>query len=185
MALRNYTKRLFAEALTDMMRMIPLEKTRVKDLCDRCGAQRQSFYYHFRDKYDLVAYIYSMYSMDYTAALESTGGTYGIEYAIEFLHRLKEKQSFYKKAYSDKSQNAISQYIFDFHVQLGTDAVKRYLAADTLDTATVYAIKSYAFACVGHTVEWFQGQTDYSPEEFARLQYQFMPPVLKQAYGIV
>ena len=94
MALRNYTKRLFAEALTDMMRTTPLEKIRVKDLCDRCGAQRQSFYYHFRDKYDLVAYIYSA---DYTAALESTGGTYDIEHAIGILRSLKEKQSFIRK----------------------------------------------------------------------------------------
>ena len=182
MALRNYTKRLFAEALTDMMRTIPLEKIRVKDLCDRCGAQRQSFYYHFRDKYDLVAYIYSA---DYTAALESTGGTYDIEHAIGILRSLKEKQSFYKKAFSDKSQNAISQYIFGFYVQLGTDIVKRYLDTDTLDAETEYAIKSHSYACVGHTVEWLQGQTDYTPEEFARLQYLFMPPVLKQAYGIV
>lgn len=181
MGLRNYTERLFAETLMDMMRTIPLEKVRIKDLCDRCGAQRQSFYYHFRDKYDLVACIYSM---DYTAALESTDGRYDIEHAIEILRKLKENQGFYKKAFSDKSQNAISHYIFDFYVQLGTDAVKRYLAMDTLDAETIYAIKSHAYACVGHTVEWLQGQTDYSPEEFAQLQYLSMPPVLKRAYGI-
>ena len=182
MSLRNYTKELFARALEDMMRTTPLEKIRIKDLCDRCGAQRQSFYYHFRDKYDLVACIYFM---DYAAALEATGGSYDIEHAIGILRRLKDKQSFYKKAFSDKSQNAISQYIFNFYVQQGTDIVKRYLAVDTLDVATVYAIKSHAYACVGHTVEWLQGQTAYSPEEFARLQYLFMPPVLKRAYGII
>lgn len=55
MALRDYTKRLFANTLADMMRTTPLKKIRVKDLCARCGAEQQSFYYHFRDKYDLVA----------------------------------------------------------------------------------------------------------------------------------
>ena len=52
---KNRTKKLFATELERMLTEMPLSKVRVKDLCERCGAQRQAFYYHFQDKYDLVA----------------------------------------------------------------------------------------------------------------------------------
>lgn len=37
---------------------------------------------------------------------------------------------------------------------------------------------------MGHTAEWLEGKSDYTLEEFARLQYQIMPELLKRAYGI-
>lgn len=181
MALRNYTKRLFAETLVDMMRTIPMEKIRVKDLCARCGAERQSFYYHFRDKYDLIAWIFMQ---DYSAALEETGGKYTEEHAVAVLCRIEEKPSFYRKAFSDNSQNAIQQYLYEYYVALGVEVVKRYFGLESLDMETIYAIKSHSFACVGHTKEWLEGKSGYTPEQFAHLQYMFMPAVLKQAYGI-
>ena len=36
----------------------PFEKISVGDICERCDMNRKSFYYHFRDKYDLVNWIY-------------------------------------------------------------------------------------------------------------------------------
>ena len=47
-----------------------------------------------------------------------------------------------------------------------------------------YAVRSHAYACIGLTFEWLQGELDYTPEQFARLQYRFMPQKLKDAYGI-
>lgn len=181
MALRDYTKRLFAETLVDMMHTMPLKKIRVKDLCIRCGAERQSFYYHFRDKYDLVAWIFMQ---DYSVSLEGTGGKYVEKHTVAVLRKILQKQAFYKKAFSDNSQNAIQQYLFEYFVSLGMDAVKRHFDLETLDMETIYAIKSHSFACVGHTKEWLEGKSGYTPEQFARLQYRFMPEVLKLAYGI-
>lgn len=181
MALREYTKVVFANTLMDMMKNIPLEKIRVGDLCARCGAQRQSFYYHFRDKYDLVAWIFTQ---DYDAALFETGGQYLKEHAIAILRRMKKREAFYRKAFSDRSQNAIMQYLLDYFTLLGENAVRTELGEEALDTDAKYAIRGHSFACVGHTLEWLEGRTDYTPEEFARLQYLNMPRILKQAYKI-
>lgn len=43
-----------ANALKERMRTMPLEKIRVKDLTDDCEVNRQTFYYHFDDIYDLL-----------------------------------------------------------------------------------------------------------------------------------
>ncbi len=180
MSLKDQTKRLFAETLEEMMRSMPLSKVRIKDLCARCGADRQSFYYHFRDKYDLVAWIFMQ---DYAAALEQSKGAYTEERVADNLRRMQARQPFYRNAYRDWSQNSITEYIYHYYVTLGINAVSRVCGEDALDTETVYAIKSHTFACIGHTLEWLEGKTDYTPEEFAHLQFQFMPDILKTAYG--
>ncbi len=179
--LRDMTKRLFASAIEEMMETVPLEKIRVKDLCIRCSTDRQSFYYHFRDKYDLIAWIYAR---DYEDVLVSTGGEYSLDHAADILRHLWEKRAFYRKAFTDKSQNAISAYIYQYYLDLGTKAVRDRLGEEALTPEAVYDIKSHAYACLGHTVKWLEGRESYTPEEFARFQYRSMPLVLKRGYGI-
>ena len=44
--------------MKNLMRGRPFEKISVSDICVECGINRKSFYYHFRDKYDLVNWIF-------------------------------------------------------------------------------------------------------------------------------
>lgn len=41
-----------------LMEKKPFSKISVGDICEDCGMNRKSFYYHFRDKYDLVNWIF-------------------------------------------------------------------------------------------------------------------------------
>ena len=43
-----------AEALCQLLETKTLEKITVKDIVARCGVNRQTFYYHFHDVYDLM-----------------------------------------------------------------------------------------------------------------------------------
>lgn len=179
--LKTYTKRLFADTLQNMTKKMSFEKIRVKDICEQVGCDRQTFYYHFRDKYDLAAWIFTK---DYENSLQLTNGVFLEEHGAEILRKMYEHRHFYRKAFTDKSQNAVSKYVYDYFVSLGSEAVKKMQNTDTIDKETLYFIKSHAFACVGHTIEWLCGEADYTPEEFAHLQYMTMPLILKKAYGI-
>lgn len=54
----NITKRALAGSMKALMQRTPFAKISVGDICEDCGMNRKSFYYHFRDKYDLVNWIY-------------------------------------------------------------------------------------------------------------------------------
>ena len=58
MAHSNQTKKALAAAMKDLMQQRPFAKINVGDICEACGLGRKSFYYHFRDKYDLVNWIF-------------------------------------------------------------------------------------------------------------------------------
>lgn len=54
----NATKRLLAESLKKMLERRTLDKITVKELVADCGVNRQTFYYNFRDIYDLMDWIF-------------------------------------------------------------------------------------------------------------------------------
>ncbi|XOQ42881.1 MAG: HTH tetR-type domain-containing protein [Clostridium sp.] len=52
------TKQLLANSLKDLMKTMPFRKITVQNVTDHCGLNRQTFYYHFRDMYELLEWIY-------------------------------------------------------------------------------------------------------------------------------
>lgn len=52
------TKQQLADSLKDLMKNIPFRKITVQNVTDHCGLNRQTFYYHFKDIYQLLEWIY-------------------------------------------------------------------------------------------------------------------------------
>ena len=48
------TKRALEASLKKMLLKKPLDKITISDLTEDCGMNRMTFYYHFKDIYDLV-----------------------------------------------------------------------------------------------------------------------------------
>ena len=48
------TKRALEQSLKNLLLKKPLTKITVSDIADDCGINRMTFYYHFKDIYDLV-----------------------------------------------------------------------------------------------------------------------------------
>lgn len=51
------TKRKIAAALKELMQTTPFEKITVSDISNKCEMHRQTFYYHFQDKYELLDWL--------------------------------------------------------------------------------------------------------------------------------
>lgn len=103
----NITKRALAQALKNLMARIPFAKISVGDICEACGMSRKSFYYHFKDKYDLVNWIF------YTEfILEVRADDY--ENAWEFLEDIcsyfYRERTFYRNAMKIHGQNSFREY---------------------------------------------------------------------------
>ena len=58
MANNRITKETFAKALKELLQERPLTKISVKDITEQCELSRNAFYYHFKDKYELINWIF-------------------------------------------------------------------------------------------------------------------------------
>ena len=59
MIARKSTKELLAESLKELSRFKTADKITIKELTKNCGLTPPTFYNNFRDKYDLMAWIYN------------------------------------------------------------------------------------------------------------------------------
>jgi len=64
------TKKAISESFKKLCHEKPYNKISISDITDGCGLNRQSFYYHFQDKCELLNWILS--NEDFSVAIDTT-----------------------------------------------------------------------------------------------------------------
>lgn len=162
--MKDRTKMMFAQALMKAIEDKELSKVRVQELCRLCGTDRQTFYYHFRDKYDLVAWIYEGDLKDTFLAEPSTPS---VEQITFLLHRLKRKQFFYSKAFQDMTQNSLFTYMHIVNCQITESIARERTGGRQLTERERFSIKFVSYAWVCCIAEWINQKCTPAPEIFA------------------
>ena len=110
------TKQILAESLKDLMRKMPLEKISVSDIVEHAEIGRNTFYYHFQDKYDLVNWIFQSESarfFDERVTRENWNSS------LESLEAyFSENREFYCNALNYTGQNSLQDYLFEMFSDL-------------------------------------------------------------------
>ena len=110
------TKLWIAEKMKNLMKKKSLDKIRITEICKEAEIERSTFYYHFRDKYDLVAWIFFQ-AADRTNVIDLMD-------AAASMKQMKNDMLFYKRAYEDTSQNALWQYMLEYFADGYTQIAK-------------------------------------------------------------
>ena len=56
---KKQAKQLLVQALVDLLEEAPLDKIDVRDMTVKAGLSRQTFYYNFKNKQDMVDWIFA------------------------------------------------------------------------------------------------------------------------------
>jgi len=175
--MKNRTKIMFADELEHMLATIPLDKIRVLDLCKRCGATPPTFYYHFHDKYELVAWIFLR---DFTSAFADKAPEFSPGRIMISLKRMSEHRIFYQETFNDEAQNTIDEYIQNFNVKITAMAVKEVTGKDMTSSQELLT-KYHSYGIMGLFKEWINGTGLLTMEKIADFQYKQTPDFIKYA----
>ena len=107
MADSSITKKALAASLKSLMAEVPFTKINIADICERCQMNRKSFYYHFRDKYELVNWIFD------TEFIEAVKNSECVTVEATFdvlLRYFYDNRIFYRKALQIDGQNSFSDH---------------------------------------------------------------------------
>lgn len=116
MSKTTITKGALAAALKDLVRNKPLSKITIKDITDYCDISRNTFYYHFIDKYDLVNWIfYSETLQEINAFSEPDRWLDGFVNLCKYMHA---NRRFYLEAFNYVGQNSLKDYLLEFYFEL-------------------------------------------------------------------
>ena len=165
------TKKWIAENMREIMKYKSIDKIRVTEICKAADIERPTFYYHFNDKYDLVAWMFctEAYGTDIISVASAAAG----------MNKMKQNILFYKRAYEDTSQNALWHYMLEYFVRRYTELVKQKLDTDSLDTQLAYSIRFYCMGSIGMTQEWVLNDNITSAETVVQMMFNSMPENLR------
>lgn len=174
------TKSILATALIDLSARKNFTKITIADITHVSGFNRQTFYYHFRDKYELLSWIYedeAQQVFDEDISLENWH-----RYMAVLLQHIRNNRAFYSNTIrSDESY--FQQFIFKLTSSLF------YKAIDTLDlhhqldvSDKKFYAEFFSFGISGVVINWIKSDMKESPEKVANALKSLAQDSEKLAY---
>ncbi|WP_238651863.1 TetR/AcrR family transcriptional regulator C-terminal domain-containing protein [Paenibacillus piscarius] len=174
MSTKDMTKTMFAEALIKLLNHVPFKKITVTMLANHCRVPRQTFYYHFHDKYELVHWIYSS---DLNKAMVENANESWSKVTYLFFQKLNEKRVFYKKVLIDSGQNSLLEHSQTYPANLFLASLSQGGQSPVLKDLQ-FSLNYHAYACSNMTRHWLLSEPDVTPEEQNYRTLRAMPQVL-------
>ena len=93
---KNAIDLVLAESLIELSAKKPIEKITIKEITDKAGVIRPTFYNHFQDKYELIEWIIKNDLLEAMIPLLNAGMDF--EAIVLMLNQISANDVFYKKA---------------------------------------------------------------------------------------
>lgn len=171
MADSNITRRALASALRELMMETPFSRINIADICQRCDMNRKSFYYHFKDKYDLLNWIYDT---QFEAIAKKRENAEAWELFADLVKHLHANREFYKRAMDVKGQNSFSDHFRE--LMRPVIACRLAEVAPGKDIGEVQ-VNFYTDGAIGAIERWLVDKDAVSPErllEQVKMCFQYI-----------
>lgn len=160
------TQKFIMSTFMQLLERESLDKITVRDIVEECEINRNTFYYHYSDIYDLLDDVFRIEAEKFLEQDVDDNTTFGEEYARAAQFVLK-----YRKAilhiYDSKKRDVLENYLemmaFSFINRFVKKESEGYvLSDDDVDYITGF----YTHAIVGNTIEWIKRKLPSGQEKF-------------------
>ncbi len=158
------TKLALANALKHIMRKKVFTKISVGDIVAECGLSRQAFYYHFKDKYDLLNWIYYTETVSFMCNYDTIDDwADGLKNLCCYM---KKNQVFYINALNTAGQDSFPMYLHKYIYNFSIKVVENIFTVNFNRENWDHTIDFFSTAFVSHIVKWANNGMKENPEEY-------------------
>ena len=177
---RKTAKEILTASFQELAAVKSIDKITIQEIADNCGYSPATFYRHFKDKYDLIAW-------EHTRAVAQIVDQTSLE-DYRWKQTLYDGARLYKenKEYlvnllkNTSGRDSFMQYM----TEINCAALEKYLLSvngnQKLSHEEMMYVKIYCHGIVGLACEWIMGQISTTLEEIAEVYEQSIPDPLKQ-----
>ncbi len=163
------TKRALEQSLKNLLLKKPLTKITISDITEDCGINRMTFYYHFKDIYDLVEWACLE---DAKRALDEKK-TYDTwqQGLLQIFEAVQENKPFILNVYRCVHREQVEKYLQPLVDQLMLDVIEEESASMVIrEEDKQFIAKIYAYIFIGVMLDWIKDDMREAPQEIvARL----------------
>ncbi|WP_343208599.1 TetR/AcrR family transcriptional regulator C-terminal domain-containing protein [Anaerolentibacter hominis] len=152
MASSELTIQAIVQAVKTLMRKRPIDRLSISDITRECGLSRNTLYYHFRDKYEIVEWIFEQEIKPVIKPL-LTEDTW-VESLAVLTDRMKEDQDFYTNAVKNTGANSFVELLTRLYKEFLMETAQQN-AAGIMDTRQQeLAARFYSHGIIGMLTDW-------------------------------
>lgn len=166
-----------ADSFKELAHKKNIEKITVKDVVENCGYSPATFYRHFRDKYDLIAWDYSRAVEDNIRRVGMEGFTWKNAFLRCAYYHLEHREYLVNLFQNTRGLYSFEQHMTEVNVKFVAETI-RARAGET-SKLMERALWGYCYGAVKNNVDWLLGKFDATPEEMAFLYELSTPEALK------
>lgn len=158
------TKRAMEDSLKKLLLKKPLDRITVSDITDDCGISRMTFYYHFKDIYDLVEW---SCIEDAQKALQNKK-TYDTwqEGFLQIFESVRLNKPFVENVYHSVNKEKIEGYLYSLAYALVYDVVEEEARGmEVREEDKKFIATFYKYAFVGLVLDWIEADMKEDPKE--------------------
>lgn len=160
------TQKFIMSTFMQLLESESLDKITVRDIVEECEINRNTFYYHYSDIYDLLDDVFRVETEKFMSEDIDENTTFGEEYERAACFVLK-----YKKAilhiYDSKKRDVLQNYLETLAFSFISRFVKREADGYGLPDEDIdYITGFYTHAIVGNTLGWIKRKLPSGQEKF-------------------
>ena len=147
------TKRALEASLKNLLLKKPLDKITINDITEDCGINRMTFYYHFKDIYDLIEWCCVE---DAKKALEGkkTYDTWQQGF-LQIFEAVLDNKPFILNVYHSVSREQVELYLYKLTYDLLIGVVEEKSAGmNVREEDKMFIADFYKYAFVGLMLDW-------------------------------
>lgn len=177
---RKTAKEILTASFQELAAVKSVDKITIQDIVDNCGYSPATFYRHFKDKYDLIAWEHTRAVADIVDQVGSDNYVWkqtlydgarlyheNKEYLVNLLQHTSGRDSFIRYM-NEINCAALEKYI------LSVNGNKKLTSEEKM------CVKMYCHGLVDLACEWMLGQIDTTLEEISKVYEQSIPDPLKK-----
>jgi len=157
------TKRALETSLKNLLLQKPLNKITISDIANDCGINRMTFYYHFKDIYDLIEWICN----EETARAINGKKTYETwqQGFLQTFQMVLDNKPFISNVYHSISKEKIEDYFYAITFDLLIGVVEEKAAGMSVtESDKKFIANFYNFAFVGLLMDWIKKDMREDPQ---------------------
>ncbi|WP_350344147.1 TetR/AcrR family transcriptional regulator C-terminal domain-containing protein [Proteinivorax tanatarense] len=161
----DLTKKALGQSLKSLLKKKTLDKITIKDIVSDCGVNRQTFYYHFQDIYDLLDWIFIVEATKEMEQRRKKNETWqqGLLRTFDYIECNK---SFVINTYNSIGREHFEKYINKVIRQLLAEVVEqRSEGINVTYEDKNFIIDFYTYALLGVILNWLRQGTQENPKK--------------------
>ena len=176
------TKRALEQSLKNLLLKKPLTKITINDIAEDCGINRMTFYYHFKDIYDLVEWACLE---DARKALEEkkTCATWQQGF-VQIFEAVRANKPFVMNVYRCVHREQVEKYLKPLVDHLLLGVINEAAAGMTVrDEDKSFIAQLYSHMFVGLMLDWIRDDMRADPEALVDRLALVLKGTISQALG--